>query len=149
MLWIYRLHNRKIINPQGRIVAQPVNSQTDEVWVIWTNYLLHFLWIFYTKCLCQSRWKTFLGTTTTMQMFQVIFSSIPPPTKMYRNKHIVILKDTTPSKSCPHQCSSWLILELYLPVAWLSPIREEYVANTTPFLNLPLTLEEILASYLN
>lgn len=57
-------------------------------------------------------------------------------------------KDTTPSKSSPHQWSSCLNLVLYFPPDWLSPIREEYVAKITPFFTLPLCLDEIFP-YLN
>lgn len=57
-------------------------------------------------------------------------------------------KDTTPSKSFPHHFSSCLNLVLYFPLDWLSPIREEYVANITPFFTLPFSFDDILA-YLN
>ena len=57
-------------------------------------------------------------------------------------------KDTHPSKSSPHQCSSCLNLVLYFPPDWLSPMREEYVAKITPFFTLPLCFEEIFP-YLN
>lgn len=57
-------------------------------------------------------------------------------------------KDTTPSKSFPHHFSSCLNLVLYFPLDWLSPIREEYVANITPFLTLPFSFDDIFA-YLN
>ena len=57
-------------------------------------------------------------------------------------------KDTTPSKSSPHQWRSCWNLVLYFPPDWLSPIREEYVAKITPFFTLPLCFEEILP-YLN
>ena len=67
-------------------------------------------------------------------------------TQLFYNKQE---KDTTPSKSWPHQLSSWLILVLYFSWPWLSPISEEYVANTTPFLTLPFTFDDNLALYLN
>lgn len=57
-------------------------------------------------------------------------------------------KDTTPSKSFPHHFSSCLNLVLYFPLDWLSPIREEYVANITPFFTLPFSFDDIFA-YLN
>ncbi len=57
-------------------------------------------------------------------------------------------KDTTPSKSSPHQCSNCLNLVLYFPPDWLSPIKDEYVAKITPFFTLPLCFDEIFP-YLN
>ena len=98
-LWIDRLHNRKVMNPQERIVTQPVNSQhwwslsdLDKLFASWIFLIFSVSFgIFYNKCLCQSRWKTFL-VTTTLEMFQLIFSAIPTLRRMYKNKHIAILK---------------------------------------------------------
>ena len=104
MLWIDRLHNRKVMKPQERIVTRHLSiHNTDEVQVIWTNYLLHFVkgcfiflifslsfGIFYTKCLPEQAKNLFV--TKMLEMFQVIFSTIPTLRKMYKNKHIAILK---------------------------------------------------------
>lgn len=61
----------------------------------------------------------------------------------------MINKHTHPSKSSPHHCSNCFSLVLYLPPEDCdSPINAEYVANTTPFLVLPFTGDDILA-YLN
>ena len=48
----------------------------------------------------------------------------------------------------PNQWRSCLSLVRYLLRFWLSPIRDEYVANITPFLTWPFSVELILA-YLN
>ncbi len=56
---------------------------------------------------------------------------------------------THPSKSLPSQWTSCLKRVRYLESEEvLSPISDEYVANTTPFLMDPFTFDEILA-YLN
>ena len=69
--------------------------------------------------------------------------------KIWQKLHTLLLqKDTTPSKSLPHHLRSCFKRVRYLLKDWLSPIRDEYVANTTPFLQLPFSLDEILA-YLN
>lgn len=54
------------------------------------------------------------------QMFLLTLTFVP-----LKNMKTLVAKDTTPSKSSPHQCRSCFSLVLYLPPDWLSPIREE------------------------